>query len=492
MRVTITLLALFIIVIMLISIRHEDKTRSAVPDCVDLRAAVWLRYQTSKGEVYVHLYLVKDYKNASQVPMLYVVVEVKEHNCAHTYSGYLFLHNRTMIDEGLGWYKFPLQIPRGLQVEDHVLLYSNLDFKITGYRILDISLDDGRRYSLKCLVLRRGEDIMFFDSFSGVFIKGDLRIGERKLYAMLKGTNLVWRTEQYRFHVDWYKLREYAKEMNNTIVGGVKVIVKSIGRSVLGRDIYAFILNIEGSYAAVVLGGVHGSEIVSSTVSMRLVREFLEYKELLKLLASNRMKLVVIPMLNPDGVEAGKIMPEDYFLLYSRANARLIDLNRNFPYRLSYTGGESRACTLIHSEIHPLPEPEVKALMKFLLTIDNMVFFMDIHSGALTKVVIYPLGVRGLDYLMRDLAENVASVIQYDCAFTGPIGQSYWWVYGALKRPALLLEVYRGEDSYFEIYNPSNEEEIENIVQEVVKVLRYIIDNKEFIMRYLEKLSEQR
>jgi len=114
-----------------------------------------------------------------------------------------------------------------------------------------------------------------------------------------------------------------------------------IGVSVEGREIKAEILGRRGP-ALLIFGVIHGNEPAGGP----LLDLLLEHLKKHPALYADR-RLVVIPVLNPDGL-ASK----------SRYNVRGVDLNRNFPasnFKKSRRNGP-----------HPSSEPETKALMKMI------------------------------------------------------------------------------------------------------------------------------
>lgn len=87
-----------------------------------------------------------------------------------------------------------------------------------------------------------------------------------------------------------------------------------IGQSVRGRLIERIVIG-DGPECVLYLASIHGNEAAGTPLLRRLLRRLQEEPELL---AGRRV--VLLPVVNPDGVAAGK-----------RYNARGIDLNRNFP-----------------------------------------------------------------------------------------------------------------------------------------------------------------
>lgn len=119
--------------------------------------------------------------------------------------------------------------------------------------------------------------------------------------------------------------------------------VRTIGQSVQGRDIKAFRLGDADARTTVVLLGVmHGSERAPAR-TLRTLRDSSR--------AVAGVKLWIVPVLNPDGAAVGR-----------RANARGVDLNRNFPH--SWTRGVPGAGPRAASE------PETRAALRFLKRVD--------------------------------------------------------------------------------------------------------------------------
>lgn len=115
--------------------------------------------------------------------------------------------------------------------------------------------------------------------------------------------------------------------------------VRVIGKSVKGREIYAYrVGDPHARVTAVAISTMHGDEphtrqILRSVIEGRKVRG---------------LDLWVIPTVNPDGLARR-----------SRKNAHGVDLNRNFPHRWTDLDGR------YESGPRPASEPETRALLEF-------------------------------------------------------------------------------------------------------------------------------
>jgi predicted deacylase len=121
--------------------------------------------------------------------------------------------------------------------------------------------------------------------------------------------------------------------------GDAVVGSRVIGRSVRGRAIRAVHLGERGATKVVLISGMHGNE-----AAPRQILQALENGSPI-----SGVNLWVIPSYNPDGLARG-----------TRANARGVDLNRNFPHRWADLDGS------YESGSGPASEPETRAVMRFL------------------------------------------------------------------------------------------------------------------------------
>ncbi len=116
-------------------------------------------------------------------------------------------------------------------------------------------------------------------------------------------------------------------------------VTMAVGRSVHGRSIDAVILgDPTAPCAALFMATIHGNEPAGTPLMYRLVRVLAAAPE-----QFHREKVIILPVVNPDGLAA-----------FRRTNARGIDLNRNFAamnHRANHRSGPIE-----------LSEPEANAI----------------------------------------------------------------------------------------------------------------------------------
>ncbi len=181
----------------------------------------------------------------------------------------------------------------------------------------------------------------------------------------------------------------YENYVNELSLSFPQLKVASCGKSVLGKEIYSFVMG-EGSRQIVYVGGTHGMEWLTSLLLLRFCENIMtrnitdgtiagyKIQELLK-----NIQLIVIPELNPDGIEIairGGGACEEYkaentkicdgdFSNWS-ANARGVDINHNFNadwYTLrdyEKTKGINSPAPRRFGGFYPESEPETGAITR--------------------------------------------------------------------------------------------------------------------------------
>jgi len=97
-------------------------------------------------------------------------------------------------------------------------------------------------------------------------------------------------------------------------VSKVASVETIVGHSVEGRPLVCRTIG-DGEYVVLMMASIHGNEAAGTPLLNDLAKQVVETPDLL-----TGVTLVLLPVVNPDGVESGQ-----------RYNARGVDLNRNFP-----------------------------------------------------------------------------------------------------------------------------------------------------------------
>lgn len=133
----------------------------------------------------------------------------------------------------------------------------------------------------------------------------------------------------------------HVAEKVEPLAPSVSSVETVVGHSVEERPIFCHRLG-DGEYVVLMMASIHGNEAAGTPLLDDLAEHVLENPELL-----TGVTLVLMPIINPDGVESGK-----------RFNARGVDLNRNFP-------AENRQNSSRYG-LNALSEPEALAIYQVI------------------------------------------------------------------------------------------------------------------------------
>jgi protein MpaA len=153
---------------------------------------------------------------------------------------------------------------------------------------------------------------------------------------------------------------------------------KVFGRSTEGRPITGAVIG-EGNETYLLFGVIHGNEPLGGPILRRFIRHVSLRPEVI-----DGKRLVVVPVANPDGLARGK-----------RANARDVDLNRNFPAR-SWVGRAG------HGN-RPASEDETRVLLEVVRQF-RPARILSLHS---------PLRCVNYDGPARAIASDIATATGY-------------------------------------------------------------------------------
>ncbi|XP_071525251.1 carboxypeptidase B-like [Panulirus ornatus] len=189
-------------------------------------------------------------------------------------------------------------------------------------------------------------------------------------------------------YMTFEQMEWYLKQVNETSPS--KISVSSIGRSVLGRDLWLAHLKATNSTGRSVWieAGIHAREWISSAVALHIIHKLLYDDSVMA-----DVDVYVVPMANPDGY------------VYTWTNDRLwrknrrpvansscdgVDLNRNWDDHFG-VGASSHACSEIYDGLFAFSEPETQALRDAMQKEkDNLILVLSLHSFGQT--LLYPWG----------------------------------------------------------------------------------------------------
>lgn len=226
------------------------------------------------------------------------------------------------------------------------------------------------------------------------------------------------------------------------------VPIFSVGKSVLGRDIYAIKLGT-GPRRIFFGAAFHGMEWLTAKILVTFAAELCDGGEIS---LPRGTTVYLVPMVNPDGVEiaaGGKRW---------QANARGVDINHNFDAlwdlskKLEQSHGINSPGATRYGGEYPESEPETRAIADFTrLNRFDAVFAL--HSQG--EVIYYdfcgyiPNGTE--DYLTR--FEAASRYVRDEAEGIAAYGGYKDWFIKKFKKPGFTIEVGKGENplpmSYF-------------------------------------------
>lgn len=244
--------------------------------------------------------------------------------------------------------------------------------------------------------------------------------------------------------------------------GGVET--GSIGKSLLGNDIYYVHVGQKDAKQVIITGGIHARE--NATAAAVILQAYALKDE------QTKLGFYFVPMVNPDGallIEKGVAAMGNYAELVKRvnggddfslwkANARAVDLNVNFDAKF----GQGKGNVFFpspHGYVgkYPFSEPETAALRDFTLDV-RPIFTVSYH--ALGREVYWQFGDgnRKADKIM---AERIADFLGYkkvDGELMSAGGYKDWCVLSGI--PAVTIEI--GDEK---VGHPATEEKLRQDIE---------------------------
>ena len=252
-----------------------------------------------------------------------------------------------------------------------------------------------------------------------------------------------------------------------------------IGESARGRGIFALALgDLRG--ATLLVGGTHGSEWLTTLLLFRFCEDLLLAQEQGGVLgeiditkALENHSLVIVPCLNPDGVQIalGKDQPPPKSAPGSpwQANGNGVDLNHNFDagwellHKMEEQEGYIGPGPTRYGGKRPHSEPETRAIAGFCLACDFRRVYA-FHSQG--EEIYYEYGA-DTPNRSRLMAEVLAASCGYKVCRPEKIashgGFKDWFIH-TMHRPGFTIEIGRGK-------NPVPSEELEPIYARLLEML---------------------
>lgn len=187
--------------------------------------------------------------------------------------------------------------------------------------------------------------------------------------------------------------------------------VKSIGKSLQGRDIYAIritkdVAKDDLSKPHVFFNSMHHArEVMTSEIGLDMIGTLLSGygKDATITHWLDSYVVDVIPMFNVDG--NNQVWTGDSMWRKNARGGYGVDINRNYPYAWNSCNGSGSSHD--DQDFHgdsAASEPETKVMMNFVKSI-NPVFSISYHSYS--ELVIYPFGCEGQHTPNKDVVEKI-------------------------------------------------------------------------------------
>lgn len=240
-----------------------------------------------------------------------------------------------------------------------------------------------------------------------------------------------------------------------------KFKIFSIGRSALGRNIYAVGAGKLCS-GIIYVGGVHSLEWLTTLLLIKFCFELSKRKD--KLLFLENRGVIIIPCLNPDGVElvingiesakekkASIARMSNGDLSNWQANANGVDLNHNFDAgfnelkKLEIKSGILSPSPRRYGGEYPFSEPETKALASLCRLFDLQVAYA-FHSQG--EEIFYQYG-KNTPPRSRLMAELLSQSSGYKLSTQEGLashGGFKDWFIEKMSRPAFTIEIGKGKN----------------------------------------------
>lgn len=276
-----------------------------------------------------------------------------------------------------------------------------------------------------------------------------------------------------------------------------KIWIDSLGKSFDNREIYRIIVgNRKAENKILFTGAIHGREYMTAKLLIKQTEKFLCNSCENKAVCSNRA-VYVIPMVNPDGValshrgvdgirslrlrkrileirekEMGKTEEKEYFMKW-KANARGVDLNRNFDaFWEKYQLEKREPASEKYKGEYPESELETRILAE-LTRKERFCATVSYHSSG--EVVYWDFGQKGkLRKETKMFAERIGNVTGYKLVEgwdkTDPAGYKDWALL-KMHIPSVTVEIGKGKSPLYASEFPEIWEKNKNVWENIYDVM---------------------
>ena len=265
--------------------------------------------------------------------------------------------------------------------------------------------------------------------------------------------------------MDYLSLEKHIKEITATNL----LKVETIGKSVLGKNIYAILATQNPSFPwAILTAAIHAREHLSCDLLIKLVEQYIKDNK------NYSYNVAFVPLVNPDGATLAinnlygidKLKSQQLidingskdFSLY-KANINGVDLNNNFDanWQTKFTTKTKPSCQGYYGKFAH-SEPETQALVKFTQKLNRFITI----SYHLKGEEIYFDFFQPKHRYNRDqkiaqvFAQSTGYIIKSTQQFSS--GGYKDWCVQKLKIPALTIEL--GKDEFSHPYPQSQLDDI--------------------------------
>jgi carboxypeptidase T len=309
----------------------------------------------------------------------------------------------------------------------------------------------------------------------------DLLLGsvrESRLRDLKNGVPAVQTTGLYHTYDEMTAILFNLAANNSDIMA-----VTSIGKTYEGRDLWMVKLsdnvNVQEDEPEVLfMGAHHGNEKPGYEVCLYFIRYMIENYHNMSINgireAINNTQIYILPMVNPDGVEAGtrkNLEPNHGYFGFNKAVTSIgVDLNRNYNYKWFllcllprlYLGSTSYVDSSdVYRGEKPFSENETQAIQRFV-DAHNITIAISYHTFG--EEILYPWGYTSRPPKNKDrfisIGENISSFDHYTVAQSiglyPTLGDACDWMYGTHGILAFTIELGRS-------YAPTNPAELNEI-----------------------------